>query len=241
MRKTLLLTIVLSLLIFGCNTQPNNNDSKEKELLEKEIELLKKEKELLKNEKSENEINQPLVDKDENKKEQINIDRNYLLLDKAVGKFKIGSSIPFPEISDDYKINKETQTRMTEEGPEEETVYIVLKDGKEIMQLKPEYDYNSGQYTQKIGEILLTSSFVKTLEGVGVGSTIEDFIIQYPDYKFWYTYVSGMYVLESNNINGQFILNEKDFVGKLNITSDMITLKKSDFNEGSEILKIRVI
>lgn len=231
MRKILILTTFLSVLIFGCNTQPNSNERKEKDLLEKEIKLLKKEKELLQNENSQN----------ENKIDENKADKNYLLLDKAVGKFKIGSSIPFPETSDDYKITKEIQTRMTEEGAEDETVYIVFKKDKEIMQLKLKYDYDIGKYTQNIGEILLTSSFVKTLGGIGVGSTIEDFINQYPDHNFWYTYVSGMYVLEANKINGQFILDEKDFVGNLNITSDMNVLKKSDFKQGSRILKIRII
>lgn len=233
-------TIISSLLLFGCNTNSSNND-KAKELLEKEIELLKKEKELLQHPKPENENKQSLVDKEESKSEQIKIDRNYLLLDKSVGKFKLGNPIPFPETSDDYKITKETQIRMTEEGPSEQTVYIVLKDGREVMQLQPEYDYNTGQYTQNIGEIILTSSVVKTLEGIGVGSTIEDFIAHYPEHKFWYTYVSGMYVLEAKDIQGQFILNEEDFIGKLKITSATTTLTKFDFKQGAKILKIRVI
>ena len=67
MRKVLTTTIILSLLFFGCNTNSSNNDSKEKELLEKEIELLKKEKELLQDSKAENENkntdNENLLDK----------------------------------------------------------------------------------------------------------------------------------------------------------------------------------
>ena len=42
MKNTLMTIIILSLLMIGCNSQSSNNDSKEKELLEKEIELLKK-------------------------------------------------------------------------------------------------------------------------------------------------------------------------------------------------------
>ena len=241
MRKTYTTTIILLLLFFGCQRKSSDHDSKEKELLEKEIELLKKEKELLQEQHTKEKNASPLVDQDEIKIEEVEDDKQYKLLDQSVGKFKIGSPIPFPSTSDDYKINKETQTRMTEEGPEEETIYSVIIEGKEMMQLQLEYDYNTGQYTQEIAEIILTSSVVKTQGGIGVGSTIEDFIEQYPDYDLWYTYVSGMYVIETKDVKAQFILNEEDFIGKLNITGDMITLKKSDFKPGAKILKVRVI
>ncbi len=220
MKKIFITTIILSLLFFGCNSKSSNSDSDKKA-------------------KSENK--QLVDDKEETKPKQTETADDYLLLDKLVGKFKIGSTIPFPEASDDYKINKETQTRMTEEGPMEEIVYVVIKQGQELMQLKPKYDYNTGQYTQEIDEIIVSSSIVKTKKGIGVGSTIEEFIAQYPDYKIWYTYVSGMYVIETDKIKAQFILNEKDFIGKLNITGDVITLKKDGFKEGAKVLKIRVI
>jgi hypothetical protein len=43
MKNTLMTIIIPSLLMIGCNSQSSNNDSKEKELLEKEIELLNNE------------------------------------------------------------------------------------------------------------------------------------------------------------------------------------------------------
>ena len=50
-----------------------------------------------------------------------------------------------------------------------------------------------------------------------------------------------MYVIETEELNAQFILSEKDFIGELNITSDMITLNKADFNATAKILIIRIL
>ena len=165
----------------------------------------------------------------------------YILENRAVGNFKLYNPIPFPETSENYKITKEIQTRMTEEGPSEETVYIVSENGQETMQLKPAFDMGTGEYTNNINEIVLTTSAVKTDKGIGVGSTIEEFILSYPNYRMWYTYVSGMYVIESDDIKAQFILNEADFTGKIEINGDMSILKKEDFKEGSKIIKVRVL
>ena len=186
------------------------------------------------------------TEKEQPKKKDIVVEEEksvttYILENGAVGKFKLYNPIPFPETSENYKINKEIQTRMTEEGPFEETVYIVSENGQETMQLKPAFDMGTGEYTNNINEIVLTTSVVKTNKGIGVGSTIEEFISSYPNYRMWYTHVSGMYVIESDDIKAQFILNEADFTGKIEIDGDMSTLKKEDFKEGSKIIKVRVL
>ncbi|PZE17870.1 hypothetical protein DNU06_04430 [Putridiphycobacter roseus] len=218
----------------GCNS----NSDKEKELLQKEIELLKQEKELLALRSKTKEIPQEPMDKQEGKKK---INNNYLIGNNAAGKFKIGNQIPYPETADDYTLKKETQTRMTEEGPEAETVYLVKENSNDVLNIKPEYNFQTGEYTQNIGEIMVLSSLFQTFEGIGVNATIEEFIKTYPDYKIWYTYVSGMYVMETKAVNAQFILNEKDFIGKIKVNSDQIDLKKSDFKSTGKIIKIRII
>ena len=63
--------IILSLLMIGCNSQSSNNDSKEKELLEKEIELLKKEKELLQANSSDKKIDESSVDNEKETQEEV--------------------------------------------------------------------------------------------------------------------------------------------------------------------------
>lgn len=167
--------------------------------------------------------------------------QNYLILDRSAGKFKIGQPIPFPSSSDSYKVIRESQVRMTEEGPYEETVYVVREGNEDLLNIIPRYNYETETYTDTIGEIIVLSPKYRTPNGIGVNSTITEFIHQYPDYHIWYTYVSGMYVIESNDLKAQFILKEKDFTGTLNVTSEITPLEKSDFKADAKILKVRLL
>jgi len=169
------------------------------------------------------------------------IDNQYLIKQHQAGIFLIGKPIPFPQSSDNYVVRKEKQVRMTEEGPFEETIYVVSEKGVDLLNILPEYNYETGNYTENIGEIIVLSDKYHTIENVGVNSTIEEFQKAYPDYKLWYTYVSGMYVIETNQLKVQFILNKDDFIGELNIQGDMTTLKISDFKKNSKVLKIRIL
>lgn len=226
MKIRLIIPFILSMLIVGCSSMSNDNNSDNNEDLQ-----VKETKDL---------SHKDSVIEVEVEHESALISEDYLITGKAVGQFKIGSPIPFPKTSDDYKITKETQTRMTEEGPEEETAYVMSKEGEALLQMKYAYDYQAGGSTVNIGEILVLSSEFKTQKGLGVNSTIEEFVEQYPDFKIWYTYISGMYVIEASEIEAQFILSEKDFIGKLKITSEITMLKKSDFKLGTKVLTIRL-
>ncbi|OEJ98938.1 hypothetical protein A8C32_07045 [Flavivirga aquatica] len=207
MKNLLIVPLLFSVFTIGCNSKSKKNEEKE----------LKKEKEV---------SNQVEAEKNS---------QNYLLLNNAAGKFKIGSPIPFPKTSNHYKVRKETQTIIEEGVSVEETVYIVSKGEKNILHLKQGYN------SQNINEITVLSSLFATSKGIGINSTIEDFITQYPNYKIWYTYVSGVYVIETKEINAQFLLNAKNFIGNPKITSDITVLKKEDFKPGTKIIKIRMI
>jgi len=185
------------------------------------------------------------IDTKPNEKElsdkEITIDNQYLIKEHQAGKFQIGKPIPFPQSSDNYVVRKEKQVRMTEEGPFEETTYVVSEKGIDLLNILPEYNFETGNYTENIGEIIVLSDKFRTAENIGVNSTIEEFQKAYPDYKLWYTYVSGMYVIETNQLKAQFILNKEDFIGNLNIQEEITTLKKSDFKKNSKVLKIRIL
>lgn len=238
MKLQFLLIYLFVFLLFGCNS--GSSGKKERESHQKEIELLNKKKKLLDEDSILRE--KVTIRNRENTEfeESESFGGNYLVSDKSAGIFKIGYQIPFSNISGKYRIRKETQKRITE-GPVVETIYIASENGNDILQLKPAYNFNKASYTQKIEEIIIFSEKFRTVKGIGINSTIDDFIKVYPDYRIWYTYVSGMYVIESKEIKAQFILNKKDFTGKIEITSDMIMLKKADFKSDAKILKIRII
>jgi hypothetical protein len=221
-------TVVLSLLIMGCNFQSSKNKKEEKNLSEKELKHVNKENK---------QDNNALAEKTEANNSKLT-NKNYLLTEKAIGNFKIDSPIPFPTTSDDYTINKKIEKRMVEGEVEENPVYIVLKNNEELMRLTPSYFKENTPY---IGEMLVVSSLIKTDKAIGVGSTIEEFIKQYPKYKIWYTYISGMYVIETKDIKAQFLLNEDDLAGEITDSGEITILKKSDFKKGAKIIKIRII
>ncbi len=169
------------------------------------------------------------------------ISADQLITGESVGKFRIGRSIPGKESVAPYQLSRETLTTTTEEGPYEETVYVLKDKEKVLLHFKPEFDYEIMQYNQKIGEIIVFSELFRTEKGIGVQSTVEDFIRNYPDYKLWYTYVSGMFVIENAELGAQFILDQKDFKGDVsNADSEITTLDISDFKAGAKIKQVRL-
>ena len=80
-----------------------------------------------------------------------------------------------------------------------------------------------------------------TDEGVGVGSTIEDFYSSFEDAQAYYTYISGAYWLESSAYKSlNFMLNEDDHNGTVDFDGDLTELSQENFNKGSLIEKIRI-
>ncbi len=164
-----------------------------------------------------------------------------LITKNAVGKFRIGRTVPGRESVAPLTISREKITTTTEEGPYEETVYVLKDKEKILLQIKPEFDYETMQYNQKTAEIIVFSDHFLTEKGIGVNSTLEDFLTAYPDYKLWYTYVSGMFVLETTEPGLQFILDPKHFKGDVsNATSEITTLEPTDFKSGAKIKQVRL-
>ncbi len=168
-------------------------------------------------------------------------DKDFSIIKGAVGPFSVGAKFPgagqVPQSN--FTIKRTSRTEMGE--GEEYTVVVdkVMFDNNEIMELTKSFDDNT------IDEIKVFSPMVKTAEGIGVGSTIDEFYNTYNDVKLWFTYISGMFIMECDKYeNCQFLLSESDFKHNLNDSkyyqSDYITLKPSDFKKGAKIVSIRV-
>ncbi len=168
-----------------------------------------------------------------NGKEKVNSDTgeldasNFIIGKNSVGKFKVMDAMPFSNVSDPYEVRKVTGTRM-EEGSENNYTNYILSEQHVDLLIKTE-----------LALVILSDKF-KTVKGIGVNSTIEEFIKQYPDYYIWYSYVSDTYVIQTKELECHFVLNDKDFIGKLNITSDQVLLKKSEFKKNAKIIKVRM-
>lgn len=206
------------LFLIGCNSNPDKKDPESSKLEEQD----QKDKDSLSTQNN-----------------STAAEANFLIEDRAAGDFELGK--PIPVSLENYSITKVQQTRTTEEGPTEETVYIVAEGDTEILSMLPAIDHNTGETTGDIGELRISSRKFKTAEGIGVGSTLQEFIDTYPDHRIWYTYVSDMYVVEAEGVEAQFLLDEEDFIGKMDVTSAMTPLKEDDFRKGADIRMIRMI
>lgn len=173
-----------------------------------------------------------------NHKEKNPAPTNFTLKSNQAGPFIIGDAIP--DSSEQFAIQKE-QRPGPEGTPPQQTIYIVSQQGNKLAMLTPKYDSENQSYTNTIAEIMVLSDRFKTEEGIGVGSTIEEFTSSYTDYNLWYTYVSDRFVLETSQHSMQFLLQKKDYAGgEINFESEITPLKIDNFNSESTIHKVRI-
>jgi hypothetical protein len=168
--------------------------------------------------------------------------QNFLIQEKQCGPFRIGDPIPFPRFPEPFKVKRLGIYRNTEEGRALETTYIASDSTGELLVIYPEITETYGSSSNTIGEMDVISSKFSTREGISVGSTIEDFRKVYKNQSFWYTYISNMYVLETEDYPSiQFLLDEHDFKGSLKISDEVEKLRKKDFPPEAKIIKIRLL
>ena len=164
----------------------------------------------------------------------------FMIQENQAGIFKVGEQISLVNARGlFYKMEEKFDLRSTPDGDVKEPYYLFSSDGENLVKVILEYDHKTSSYTNNVGEILVLSPKYKTAKGIGVGSTIEEFITQYEDYKLWYTYVSDMYVIDTKSLKAQFLLNGEDYVEKVDFDSDYTPLLESKFKAGSKIQTIR--
>lgn len=167
--------------------------------------------------------------------------KSYLIKEGGIDMFLIGHAIPTQ--ADGYLITKSMETRWEEGDEFTVPVYTISEEGQNVLKIEPFYDYNTGLYSEEIGDIYILSDKFKTVENIGLKSTIEEFVAAYPDFEIWFSYVSDRYVIETKRLaNIQFLLDGSDFIeeGGPKFESDMTILQPSEFKKGSKIKAIRI-
>ncbi len=166
----------------------------------------------------------------------------FLISDHRAGIFLAGESIPFTKAEElMYIMRKEIEIQSTPDGDQEDPYYIFSLDGVDLVKISPNYIYDSNSHGHLINEIIVLSDKFHTKEDIRIGSSIKAFSKSYPNNRLWYTYISGMYVIDSDDLKVQFLLDENDFTGKMEVESDMTILKMADFKEEAIIQSIRII
>jgi|GEM_PF-3297995 len=107
---------------------------------------------------------------------------------------------------------------------------------KDIMQEIGNFD--SQVFIDEEGDVFFISEENKDREGVGVNSTIEELAEKYSDLRFLYIRDKNMFIAESFQTVCKFVLNEADFIGKMNSDEKIIVLKQSDFKPNTRVAKM---
>ena len=171
-----------------------------------------------------------------------NVSPDCLITQNSVGEFKIGQQITLPYKSNTYKIERDEYEENFEGEDYILVDYRVFENGKEVLTMRPSYDSNIGGYSNKIFEFSVLSEKFKTKEGIGVNSTIEDFVKCYPNYKIWLDYMGTTYAIQRENTDYiLFLIDTVDFISDHEINFDeSVKLKPSDFKKGTKIQRIFV-
>jgi hypothetical protein len=184
---------------------------------------------------------QPAVDTMQTPSAVVEDKTKYVISDMQAGPFKIGNELPGPTTLMKYQMRIEQTTRPTDDGIVNEQVTIIGENGIDLLWLKPGV-ISDQSIPNTITEIMVVSPKYKTSQNIGVGSTIGEFLRAYPAHRIWYTYVSDMYVIESNLLKAQFIIDESDYIGpEIELTSEQIELSSDAFNPDGKIRRIRLI
>lgn len=154
-----------------------------------------------------------------------------------VGLFHIGEPAPDETSLSQAKYSIKEITVFREGNPQKQ--FVVFKNGKDLLtfELPPNLS--------NIGDITVISPEFKTKEGIGIGSTIADFIKAYPNYKLWYSGEEGEhFVLNTSNSKAspQFLLDRS---GLINPDENFYyptrrQAKISDFKTSAKIVSVRV-
>jgi len=160
---------------------------------------------------------------------------NLLITDKSVGDFRLGDKLPEAGQNGEYTITIEKKSEF-EEG--QEYIYSVRKVSKGTELLF--FIKNGDGEVSEIQDVEIFSERFKTEKGIGVNSTIEELITQYPDIKFWGTYIAEGIWADRNGQQLQFNFKPKDCKANVTTDSDITEFKKSDFKKGAKITSVRI-
>ena len=185
-------------------------------------------------------VNHTFVKKATSATTSANVSPDCLITQNSVGEFRIGQQINLPYKSNTYKIERDEYEESVDGEDYTAIAYRVFEKGKEVLTMRPIIDVK-GRDTKKMCEFFILSEKFKTNEGIGVNSTIEDFVKCYPNYRIWWAYIGGSeFILDSEDIDGiSFYLNTEDVISYPEIDNEGITtMKISDFKKGTKIYKI---
>lgn len=164
------------------------------------------------------------------------LDHKFVITYGQAGPFTLNSAFPGEGAYLGYDLVKKEYVHHAEDGTDTEIVYHAQKDGITHIIIHPKQDNEA-----LIGELEVISALYETKEGIGVGSSLNDFYTYHPDAEAFYTFVSGRYWLEQSRLmDTQFMIDDKAYLEQPDDSSDLTKLKKSKLDMKSRITRIRI-
>lgn len=147
-----------------------------------------------------------LTDENQQPSGEEDIVNSVLIAEGSVGIFELGQEVPV--LPDELKMRHFSEEETVNGKVVEHTHNIVFNQLEDVLELM--MDQGSGEFHEDklIEEIIVLSNYYETAEGLGVGSTIEDFKEQYTDATIWYSPDDQAFVLNTESVLGaNFILD----------------------------------
>lgn len=165
------------------------------------------------------------------------IDKNFLISKNTVGQFVIGSKIP---ISSDFLIEKKSKNYNPESNIDG-FYYIISQNGKKLLEIEMEYNFNTNKNSDKISAIGIFSDKFKTDKGIGINSTLQEVSKKYTKNKITRQDYINQNELLTEECGIYFHLEDKGFVG---INRDdgegVMNCNLKDFKTETKIISIFV-
>ncbi|MFT6820333.1 MAG: hypothetical protein ACJATT_004158 [Myxococcota bacterium] len=130
-----------------------------------------------------------------------------------------------------------------QEGCEPIPVVDILDNGIPFVTIHPDYDYNAGGYSNKVGGMDVLSAAYATTDGLGVGVTLGDMFQKCTGAEAWYSYHSGDFTVRCPAYpRMQFAFAAAAFVGDDGILgmSDGDRLPQSTLDMNGRIIKVSI-
>lgn len=112
-----------------------------------------------------------------------------------------------------------------------------------MVKVTPQYDAETGQVNDTIGEIFVYSDLFLTDKGIGAISSIAEFAATYPDSGIRRADEEKLFIIETPHLhNVQFLLRDEYYIGTTPDSKSSVSgkLKVSDFKENSYFFAIRI-
>ena len=177
---------------------------------------------------------------DEAPKESEEIVNKFIIEDDVCGIFNVGDKVP--ALPDELMIRRFTETSKNSEGKEVEEIHnVIFNRLEDVVELLMDQGSSDIHEERVIKEMMVISNYYETPEEIRVGSTIEDLVATYPGCSFAYVPAIERYFAETPDLEKvQFIFDVSDAKRTPSGSADKIAMRKSDFQDGAKISKIRI-